>query len=131
MVSQDVAQIRKTWAKLAIDGSFGTLSRKAMQSFLKWNGWYSGVIDGKIGAKTVKGIQKWCRKAGHYPASKWVIDGKMGKATWEAVNKTLKVKKGTWRDELWGIHNNWAYGWSDTKTLTFTAWQKKLNAARP
>jgi len=59
---------------------------KQIQLALKNAGYYSGAIDGKIGKVTKDAIKAFQR------ANNLIVDGKMGKKTWELLRKYLYLK---------------------------------------
>ncbi|MFR0359525.1 peptidoglycan-binding domain-containing protein [Streptomyces sediminimaris] len=66
------------------DGLLGTNSWKALQRYLKFNGWYTGPIDGIVGGGTVTGFQKLLKNWGYYSGP---VDGIVGSGTEAAFSK--------------------------------------------
>ncbi len=60
-------------------------SSEEIQTALKNAGYYSGVIDGKVGPNTKKAIEDFQK------ASSLKIDGKVGPMTWAALSKFLNA----------------------------------------
>lgn len=81
------------WPKhaLYVDGKFQSLTKRALQRLLAPPkvGNYRGKIDAKIGALTVKALQRWLKKVGHY---KGLIDGDLGPMTVKALQTFLRSK---------------------------------------
>lgn len=70
------------WVKLLKDVNYD--DRDLTKNFQRWLrdlGYYKGLIDGGFGPMTVKALQTFLRSKGHYPASRYIIDGKRGPAT--------------------------------------------------
>lgn len=86
---------------LKVDGRLGRNTWKAFQLFLKAEGFYKGVADGRPGVMTYRAIQKW---------SGADVDGRIGPQTRRAVQKKLGVKA----DGVWG-------------RITVSALQRALN----
>ncbi len=59
---------------------------RQIQVALKNAGYYNGAIDGKIGKVTKDAIKAFQR------ANNLIVDGKMGKKTWELLRKYLYLK---------------------------------------
>lgn len=57
---------------------------------LKSKHYYTGKIDSKQGTMFYGALQRFLRDRGYYPASKYVIDGIAGSATWTEFQKFLK-----------------------------------------
>lgn len=62
---------------------------KAVQQFLKNEGYYTGKVDGHCGYKTVVAIQKFLKEKGYYTGS---IDGIMGPNTVKAWQKYINSR---------------------------------------
>lgn len=75
---------------LTVDGCFGYSSIAMLQLVLKQKGYYSGEIDGILGRKTVKALQ---RLVGVNPDASW------GPATSKAIQKMLGIKADGWFGE--------------------------------
>ena len=86
---------------LKVDGRLGRNTWKAFQLFLKGEGFYKGVADGRPGVMTYRAVQKW---------SGADVDGRIGPQTRRAVQEKLGVKA----DGVWG-------------RITVSALQRALN----
>ena len=75
---------------LTVDGCFGYSSIAMLQLVLKQKGYYTGEIDGILGRKTVKALQ---RLVGVNPDASW------GPATSKAIQKMLGIKADGWFGE--------------------------------
>lgn len=72
------------WRELmAAIGKRDSSLTKNIQSWLKDQGKYNGLIDGNFGPLTVKALQSFLKDKGLYPKS-YLIDGKRGPATVKA-----------------------------------------------
>ena len=89
-------------ALLKVDGRLGRNTWKAFQTFLKAEGLYKGVVDGRPGVLTYKAVQKWSGAA---------ADGVLGPQTRRKVQERLGVKA----DGVWG-------------RITISELQRKLNS---
>lgn len=86
---------------LKVDGKLGRNTWKAWQTWLKDNGFYKGVPDGRPGVMTYRALQAW---------SGAKVDGVLGTQTRRAVQEKLGVKP----DGKWG-------------RITISTLQRKLN----
>lgn len=75
-----------------IDGSFGTVTAKALQSYLAKLGYYKMAIDGSFGHFSVVALQNWLRNLGYYPTI-YLIDGDWAKFTTMGLQKALNAGK--------------------------------------
>lgn len=80
----------KGYYKAAIDGVFGPLTKRAYQQFLRDKGFYNGVIDGVFGIMSVKAEQSWLRSLGFYDRA---IDGARGPYTKKGLQMALNAGK--------------------------------------
>lgn len=81
------------YSKLKLDGYFGTLSTRALQTYMsaKQNT-YPYRQDGDFGYYTVLGMQKWMQKRGYY-VGYW-LDGSAGAATWSEFYNMMRYHYG-------------------------------------
>ena len=86
---------------LKVDGKLGRNTWKVWQTWLKDNGFYKGVPDGRPGVMTYRALQAW---------SGVKVDGVLGNQTRRAVQEKLGVKP----DGKWG-------------RITISTLQRKLN----
>jgi hypothetical protein len=89
---------------LKVDGKLNRETILAWQSELKRLNLYHGVLDGKIGPMTIRGIQKWTNdkkiKYGVNDSERFIPeDGKMTDMTRRAVQRKLGVET---IDGIWG-----------------------------
>lgn len=73
----------------SIDGVFGPLTAKGVQTVIKNAGFYNGSIDGVPGPMTCKGIQEFGKKNGNY-APPGTIDLQVGPLSWAGFLQTLR-----------------------------------------
>ena len=90
--SEVMSVIRPTYAKeqaakLLVDGIFGTVTCKALQTRLHALGYYNGIIDGVFGPMTAKALQAYLAKLGYY---KMAIDGSFGHFSTIALQNHLR-----------------------------------------
>lgn len=92
--SEVMSVIRPTYAKeqqvatkLLVDGIFGTVTCKALQTRLHALGYYNGLIDGVFGPMTAKALQAYLAKLGYY---KMAIDGSFGHFSTIALQNHLR-----------------------------------------
>lgn len=72
-----------------VDGSMGSMTVKSVQRWLKWLGKYDGLIDGSFGPMTVKALQKFLKAKGHLDEKKWLTDGVFGSETKKAFQRYI------------------------------------------
>lgn len=77
-----------------IDGDFGYYSRLALQQYLRGKGFYTTayLLDGIFGYYSVLALQKYLRKLGYYTDA-YLLDGDWGKYTTIALQKALNAGK--------------------------------------
>ena len=78
-----------SWKFYKSDYKAGSELIRAIQTFLKAEGYYKGKIDGWCGKKTVKAMQKFLRAKGLYTGE---IDGSMGPKTVRAWQKYINSR---------------------------------------
>lgn len=105
---------QKPTAALAVDGVFGTLTKKALQTSLQKKGYYKGAIDGIFGTMSTKALQSYLRKLGDYQFAADGILGVRTKAGLQLHLKSLGYYKAS-VDGVWGA-------------VTTKALQQALNA---
>ena len=72
-----------------VDGSFGVESVKALQRLLKLHGIYNDrVVDGDFSFHTIRGLQQFLQKQGYYLGG--VVDGKFGTLTVKELQRFLQ-----------------------------------------
>lgn len=76
-----------------IDGIFGPLTAKGIQTVIKNAGLYSGDVDGVPGPLTCAGIQNYGHKNGNY-APPGVMDSILGPLSWAGFLQTLREDMG-------------------------------------
>lgn len=107
------------------DAYFGPLTVRHWQARLRKAGYYPArkyVIDGDFGPKTKLETQYFLRDKGYYPASKYLMDGYFGPESIKALQKYLKDLKCYWNENGWClIDGDWA-------GLTTIAVQRAVNA---
>lgn len=89
------------YPKLVIDGSFGPVTIKALQMYLKHKAsTYRHTTDGQFGYYTALGMQHWLNNRGYYNG---YLDGSAGTMTWEALHVYLKStgRNGSYRPYSW------------------------------
>lgn len=81
------------YSKLALDGNFGPVSVRALQTYMSAKqGTYPYLQDGEFGYYTVLGMQKWMQKRGYY-VGYW-LDGTAGPSTWSQFYKMMRYHYG-------------------------------------
>jgi peptidoglycan hydrolase-like protein with peptidoglycan-binding domain len=88
-VQRSIQQILKDQGLYSgvVDGEFGPLSWKAVQSWLTKYSLYNGPIDGDPGPKTYAGFQNYGKKNGNYDGA---VDGILGPRSWAGFAQSLK-----------------------------------------
>lgn len=81
------AEQAKSDAGLLVDGVFGPVTCRALQTRLKALGYYNGLIDGDFGPVTAKALQRYLAKLGYY---KMAIDGSFGHFSTIALQNHLR-----------------------------------------
>lgn len=107
------------------DGYFGPLTVRHWQARLRRAGYYPAskyVIDGDFGPKTKLETQYFLRDHGYYPASKYLMDGDFGPESTKALQQYLKDLKCYWNENGWCLVDG---DWAD---LTTIAVQRAVNA---
>ena len=101
---------------LLVDGVFGPVSVRALQTLLASVGYYKGLIDGVYGPITVYAVQAWLAKRGYYGG---IVDGIEGPVTVRALQRFLTAK-GLYGGLIDGVRG----------AVTNKAWQTYLNDQR-
>lgn len=78
----------------AIDGDDGKYTWMAVQEWLNGLGYYDRAVDGSFGKHSVIALQKFLAAKGHLDTRKYLIDGKLGKATVRAFQTYLNTQNG-------------------------------------
>ncbi|MGP9528568.1 peptidoglycan-binding domain-containing protein [Glutamicibacter sp. AOP5-A2-18] len=78
----------------AIDGDDGKYTWMAVQEWLNGLGYYKRAVDGSFGKHSVIALQKFLAAKGHLDTRKYLIDGKLGKATVRAFQTYLNTQNG-------------------------------------
>lgn len=107
------------------DAYFGPLTVRHWQARLRKAGYYPAskyVIDGDFGPKTKLETQYFLRDKGYYPASKYLMDGDFGPESTKALQKYLKDLRVYWNENGWCLVDG---DWGD---LTTIAVQRAVNA---
>lgn len=79
-----------------IDGSFGPMTREALQRWLEWLGKYDGDIDGDIGSMSVRALQAFLVDKGELPGRDY-IDGRWGDVTTKALQRYINSQAKAYR----------------------------------
>lgn len=108
--------VLKHYPPLLVDGHFGPVSVRALQTLLAQVGYYRGLIDGDYGPITVSAVQAWLARLGYYTGA---VDGWEGRMTVRALQRFL-TEKGLYRGYIDGVRG----------PLTNRAWQTYLNQQR-
>lgn len=87
IVRPTYAKEQQVAAKLLVDGIFGTVTCKALQTRLHALGYYNGLIDGSFGPMTAKALQRYLAKLGYYTMA---IDGSFGHFSTIALQNWLR-----------------------------------------
>ena len=107
------------------DAYFGPLTAKHWQARLRKAGYYPAskyVIDGDFGYYTKLETQYFLRDHGYYPASKYLMDGEFEVESIKALQQYLLDLKVYWSDQGWCLVDG---DWAD---LTTIAVQRAVNA---
>ncbi|MGP5263637.1 peptidoglycan-binding domain-containing protein [Glutamicibacter arilaitensis] len=75
---------------LTLDGNFGRITKIRIQHLLCFLEYYGREVDGDFGYHSQLALQKWLRRRGFYPSSKYRLDGDAGNSTWNEFYRYLR-----------------------------------------